>query len=184
MPQGAHHQTQNFHQALLAVLLVAVAFGLRWCSPVGSNRTIGQTAQSTEIQRPMAIADERYVSLTTWTTDGHPQHVPVWLVGLGGSRVGFTTGSGSWKVRRIRHNPAVELQACNRGGTVTEGSTAVSGTAEIVDGNAYREVRTAIRRKYGIQYVVISLAAKMADAVGRLRGRKPDGDCAVIVTLG
>ena len=132
----------------------------------------------------MSIADKRYIRLTTWTTDGHPRHVPVWVVGLGGSRVGFTTGSGSWKVRRIRHNPAVELQACNRGGTVTEGSTAVSGTAEIVDGNAYREVRTVIRRKYGIQYVVISLAAKMADAVGRLRGRKPDGDCAVIVTLG
>jgi hypothetical protein len=55
----------------------------------------------------------------------------------------------------------------------------VSGTAEVVDGDAYREVRTAIRQKYGIQYVVISLA----DAVGRLLGRKPNGDCAVIVTL-
>ena len=65
------------------------------------------------------------------------------------------------------------------GGIVTEGSTAVSGTAEVVDGDAYREVRTAIRRKYGIQYVVISLAG----ALGRLLGRKPAEDCAVIVTL-
>ncbi|MCH2426421.1 MAG: hypothetical protein MK177_03705 [Acidimicrobiales bacterium] len=65
------------------------------------------------------------------------------------------------------------------GGTVTEGSTAVSGTAEVVDGDAYREVRTAIRRKYGIQYV----GTWLASAVGRLLGRKPNGDCAVIVTL-
>ncbi len=59
----------------------------------------------------MSIADKKYVRLTTWTTDGHPRHVPVWIVGLGGTRVGFTTGSGSWKVRRLRHDPAVELRA-------------------------------------------------------------------------
>ena len=127
----------------------------------------------------MSIANERYVRLTTWTSNGDPRHVPVWVVGLGDSRVGFTTGSGSWKVRRLRHDPAVELQASNMGGTITEGSTAVSGTAEVVDGDDYREVRAAIRRKYGIQYVVISLAG----ALGRLLGRKPAADCAVIVTL-
>ena len=47
------------------------------------------------------------------------------------------------------------------------------------DGDAYREVRTAIRRKYGIQYVGVWLAS----AAGRLRGRNPTGDRAVIVTL-
>ena len=55
----------------------------------------------------------------------------------------------------------------------------MSGTAEVVDGDAYREVRTAIRRKYGIQYVGVWLAS----AAGRLRGRNPTGDRAVIVTL-
>jgi len=54
-----------------------------------------------------------------------------------------------------------------------------AGTAEVVDGDAYREVRTAIRRKYGIQYVGVWLAS----AAGRLRGRNPTGDRAVIVTL-
>ena len=127
----------------------------------------------------MSIADERYVCLTTWTTDGRPRHVPVWIVGLGGNRVGFTTGSGSWKVRRIHHDPSVRLQASDMDGTVTDGSTAVSGTAEVVDGDAYRDVRAAIRRKYGIQYVGVCLA----NVVGRLRGRRPTGDRAVIVTL-
>jgi hypothetical protein len=127
----------------------------------------------------MSIAEKRYVRLTTWTADGDPRHVPVWVVGLGGSHVGFTTGSGSWKVRRLHHDPSVELQACDMGGTVIEGSTAVSGTAEVVDGDAYREVRTAIRRKYGIQYAVIWLVSYL----GQLLGRKPNGDCAVIVTL-
>jgi hypothetical protein len=102
----------------------------------------------------MSIADERYIRLATRTTDGRPRHVPVWIVGLGGSRVGFTTGSGSWKVHRLSHDPAV-------------------------DGDAYREVCAAIRRKYGIQHV----GAWLASAVGRHRGRNPSGDRDVIITL-
>ena len=51
--------------------------------------------------------------------------------------------------------------------------------AEVVDGDAYRKVRTAIRRKYGIQHVGVLLAS----AVGRHRGRNPSGDRDVIGTL-
>jgi len=33
------------------------------------------------------LPNERYVRLTTWTSDGRPKHTPVWIVGLapGGS---------------------------------------------------------------------------------------------------
>jgi|TARA_B110001454_G_scaffold42728_1_gene41912 hypothetical protein len=51
--------------------------------------------------------------------------------------------------------------------------------AEVVDGDAYREVCAAIGRKYGIQHVGVLLAS----AVGRHRGRNPSGDRDVIVTL-
>ena len=51
--------------------------------------------------------------------------------------------------------------------------------AEVVDGDAYREVYAAIGRKYGIQHVGVLLAS----AVGRHRGRNPSGDRDVIITL-
>ena len=47
------------------------------------------------------MADERCVCLTTWTAGGRPKHVPVWITAIGTNQVGFTTGSDSWKVRRI-----------------------------------------------------------------------------------
>ena len=77
----------------------------------------------------MSIADERYIRLATRTTDGRPRHVPVWIVGLGGSRVGFTTGSGSWKVRRLSHDPAVDGDASGKFAPPYDGSTESSMSA-------------------------------------------------------
>ena len=135
------------------------------------------------------LADERYVRLTTWTTDGRPKHTPVWIVGLAGpfadrpdgatNRVGFTTGSRSWKVRRILNNSTVELRASDSEGVVLPGSSPVTGTAHVVHSAKFRTVRRAIRRKYGLEDLKISLQ----EIPARLRGRGPLSDCAVVVTL-
>ena len=136
------------------------------------------------------LADERYVRLTTWTADGRPKHTPVWIVGLAeptadrpdGStnRVGFTTGSRSWKVRRILNNSAVELRASDSEGVVCSESSPVTGTAHIVQSSKLRTVRRAIRRKYRLEVLKISLQFGIP---ARIRGRGPINDCAVVVTL-
>ena len=136
------------------------------------------------------LADERYVRLTTWTADGCPKHTPVWIIGLAeptadrpdGSpnRVGFTTGSRSWKVRRILNNSAVELRASDSEGVVCPESSPVTGTAHIVHGSKFRTVRRAIRRKYRLEVLKVSLQFGIP---ARLRGRGPISDCAVVVTL-
>ena len=59
----------------------------------------------------MSIAEEEYVSLVTYKSDGTPRPLPVWIVDLGENTVGFTTFGDSWKCRRIRNNPSVTLQA-------------------------------------------------------------------------
>ena len=132
------------------------------------------------------LTNERYVRLTTWTSDGRPKHTPVWIVRLapGGSdgsqtRVGFTTGLKSWKVRRILRNPAVELQPSDTDGVLLPGSLPITASAQVVHGPAFRAVRRAIRRKYRLEDLRISLQAIPA----RLRGRGPLSDCAVVVTL-
>jgi hypothetical protein len=139
------------------------------------------------------ISDEKYVRLTTWTGDGRPKHTPVWIVGLphdtsdvalaesGDSavRVGFTTGSNSWKVRRILRNSAVELQPSDAEGAVQPESSPVAGTARVVHGPEFTTVRRAVRHKYRLEDLKISLQ----EALGWLRGRGPLSDCAVMITL-
>ena len=135
------------------------------------------TSGSRDSRHP--IGAERYVRLTTRTADARPKHTPVWIVELEFGRVAFTTGSRSWKVRRILKNPAVELQASDADGVLLNWSVPVSGTAMVVDGAEFRAVRRAIRRKYRWEDVKISLQ----EVPARLRGRGPRSDCAVVVDL-
>ena len=125
------------------------------------------------------ISAERYVRLTTRTVDGRPKHTPVWVVEVSTGQVAFTTGSQSWKVRRIRNDPSVVLQASDADGGVLQGSTPVPGTATVVHGPEFRAVRRAVRRKYRWEDVKISLQ----EVPARLRGRGPLSDCAVVVDL-
>jgi len=140
------------------------------------------TAEPLDGQHP--LGRERYVRLTTWTADGRPKHTPVWVVGVAphpevAGQVAFTTGSRSWKVRRIAENPKVELQASDTDGGVLPGSAPVTGTATVVHGAGFRAIRQAIRRKYRWEDVKITLQ----EVPARLRGRGPLSDCAVIVDL-
>jgi uncharacterized protein len=54
----------------------------------------------------------KYLSLTTYRRDGTAVATPVWFV-EDGDHVYVTTGATSGKVKRIRHNPAVTVAACN-----------------------------------------------------------------------
>lgn len=92
---------------------------------------------------------EKYVSLTTFRRDGRGVATPVWLVDLGDGRVGFTTEAESGKVKRVRNNSKVTVQACDMRGRLSEGSTLLHATAEIVAGAQHDEVWRAITKKHG-----------------------------------
>lgn len=127
----------------------------------------------------MSISDEKYVSITTFRKDGTPKPLPVWIADLGDGTVGFTTSSSSYKVKRIANDPRVMLQPSNSKGVVTEGSEEVSGTAEMVTGEEFDRCAGLVKKKYGIQYVGITLFGKIAKLVGKGSGT----DCAVKITL-
>jgi PPOX class probable F420-dependent enzyme len=122
-----------------------------------------------------AITDEKYVQLTTFTRDGTPKQVPVWVVDLGDKTVGFTTALDTWKVKRIRHDPTVELVPSNSRGVPKDGATPVTGIAEVVTGDRYEEILTKVKAKYGWQVGLIRFLA-------RLR-RQQAVNCAVVVAL-
>ncbi len=125
-----------------------------------------------------AIADEKYVRLTTFTKDGRRKESPVWIAHLGDGTVGLTTGTKTWKVKRIRNTPTVELTPCDSRGNVLGGAQTVTGTAQVVRETDLLPVASAIRAKYGIQAALISGMGRLI----RLIGFRPYGDdCGIII---
>ena len=100
----------------------------------------------------MALADERCLAFTTYRKSGEAVTTPVWTVGLDDGRLGFWTAMGSGKTKRLKNNPAIAVQPCSATGKVKDGTTAASGTAELVQsGPAFDEVQRKVRKKYGFQ---------------------------------
>ena len=125
-----------------------------------------------------SIAAEKYVQLTTFTKDDRPKTVPIWIADLGDGTVGFTTDGGSWKAKRLRHTPKVELRPSDSRDRVAEGTEAVTGTAAFGT-ELFERVNAAIRDKYGWQVPLIGAVY----AIGRLLGRGHKTDTGVVITL-
>lgn len=114
------------------------------------------------------LADEHFISLTTFRRTGAPVSTPVWIARDGDTLI-VTTPSKSGKVKRLRNSSRVELVPCGRMGAVKEGAVAVSGVAEILEDDVDIERLTAVFRKtYGLEYHLVT-------AIERLRksGRAP-----------
>ncbi len=128
----------------------------------------------------MAISDEKYVSLVTFRKDGTPVASPVWIVALADGSAGFTTEDGSGKVKRIRNNSRVTLQACSVRGAVKDGSPVVEATAEVLVGADAAPVRAAIGGKYSLMTKLF----KVGELWRKVR-RKPEPPvCAVRLVIG
>lgn len=130
----------------------------------------------------MALADGKYMLLTTFRRDGTPVATPVWVVGLEGASVGFWTSSASGKAKRLRHTSRVIVQPSNMRGAVTLGSQPVEGTARLVTGDELETIRTKVRAKYGIMTHITKLLAQLGGMVKRKQ--LPYGDVGVVVTPG
>jgi len=109
------------------------------------------------------LAGEQFVSLTTFRRDGTPVPTPVWIAQDGDALV-VTTPAGTGKVKRLRHDPRVELRTCNRRGTVPDGAVPTSGVAEVLAPQPRHP--EALRRKYGVQYRIGTVVERL------VRGRR------------
>ncbi|ALG86058.1 PPOX class F420-dependent oxidoreductase [Gordonia phthalatica] len=115
------------------------------------------------------IADAQYVMLTTYKKDGTPVASPLWAAPDGDAMLLWTVAD-SWKVKRLRRNNNVLVQACNVNGKKTTGPQ-VAGIAEIVDRNYAVD---AINRKYGIMGRLTTFGSRLrrgADATIGVRVR-------------
>ena len=126
----------------------------------------------------LALAEERFVSLTTFRRSGEAVSTPVWVTRQGDALV-VLTPSGSGKVRRLRHDPRVELRPCGRFGQVADGVRPVGAVAAVREGEQdVAQARAAIRRGYPVESRVVLGIERLAE---RLRGRPPTPRLALLL---
>jgi PPOX class probable F420-dependent enzyme len=111
------------------------------------------------------LDDERYISLETFKKDGTGVKTPVWVAPLDGRLVVFTDGT-SYKVKRLRNNPAFKAAPCDVRGNVK--GAWYAGTARILE-SADEKARAldALQRKYGWQVRLLNLGSRLAGRIGR-----------------
>ena len=98
------------------------------------------------------LGHERFVSLTTFRRSGEPVPTPVWVLSDGRGVV-VSTPAGAAKLKRIRNDPQVTLQACHRRGKVDPDAPVVEGSAQIVDDSVASEaVSRRLLGKYGLEF--------------------------------
>ena len=104
------------------------------------------------------LASAHYVLLTTYRKDGTPVGTPVWAVPRDG-KLYVWTEVDSWKVKRMRRNPAVTVQPCGmRGAPRGEEHKA---TARLLDQSELGRIKSMIRRKYWLAGPATVLASDL-----------------------
>lgn len=98
----------------------------------------------------------QYFALRTFRGDGAPVSTPVWLAPAGrdglGERLYAYTPARSWKVRRIRRNPVVEVAPSDFDGRVSPEDGWRRGQARVLTGAELRTAKRAMTAKYGNRF--------------------------------
>ena len=133
----------------------------------------------------MAVGDERYLAVTTFTGSGEAVSTPTRVVPLSDGRLGCWTATGAGTTTRLRDDPRVRVRACDARGRPRPGAPDLAGTAEVVrSGRLFDEVRAEVRAKYGrLAGVSRRLAELRARLPGRRRAGSAGGDTVVLVRL-
>ncbi|MGL5852138.1 MAG: PPOX class F420-dependent oxidoreductase [Phycicoccus sp.] len=126
-------------------------------------------AASVGAGRRHPLADEKFVSLTTFRRTGVPVSSPVWMAPDGSDprRLVVITVDDTGKTKRLGHTARVELRPCDVKGRVADGAPTYGGTAEVVRGpDQVRAVRRAVNAKYGIQARLLDVGTSALRKVG------------------
>ena len=119
---------------------------------------------TTVTENSFALLDEQqYMSLTTFRKNGEAKATAVWFA-QADNKLYVYTGVESWKVKRIKNNPLVEIAPCKSSGELI-GNEKASGQARILSADEDAIARQALKKKYGLMKSVFAF-------MGKLRGQK------------
>jgi PPOX class probable F420-dependent enzyme len=112
-----------------------------------------------------SLADDKYVSFTTFRKSGVGVPTPVWVAADGGQLV-FVTVDGTGKVKRLARDPRVELRPCDMRGNVAQDAPVSTGTATVSREPAdLARVRKALGAKYGLAASAFTYVERLAGLV-------------------
>jgi PPOX class probable F420-dependent enzyme len=113
-----------------------------------------------------SFADAKYLSLRSFKKDGGGVDTPVWFAVLDGKLVVFTDGT-SYKVKRIRRNPEVQIALCDMRGKVLGPWHAATCRAVEADPAYVARAYAALNEKYGLWMRVGTFFSTLVGRVGR-----------------
>ncbi|OON81711.1 PPOX class F420-dependent oxidoreductase [Streptomyces tsukubensis] len=122
------------------------------------------------------LGSAKYVNITTYRKDGSAVATPVW-VAPDGEKLIVWTRDDSWKVKRIKRDPRVEVAACDARGRVKEGAARAHGAAEVLPKSELTRARKLLSRKYTWQFWLLDTPATLFR-----RGKRPH--VAISIALG
>ena len=129
-------------------------------------------ADGTPAPDTSVLDQAKYVALTTFRRSGEPVVTPVWTVRHGDGWA-CTTGPESFKVKRLRNDPRIEVAPCDVRGKVADGAPRFVGTGRVVtDREEFTEIRRAVSKKYWIFSTLMDVWEKVASL---FRSRETEG---------
>ena len=117
------------------------------------------------------LADESYISLTTFKRNGTGVATPVWVM-RDGPHLYVITDADSGKAKRLRNFSRVMVAPCDMRGRVNGAS--VDATAELLDSAGTAHVQSLLKSKYGLMARASAGLEFAKRQWGRLR-RQPPG---------
>jgi PPOX class probable F420-dependent enzyme len=108
-----------------------------------------------------ALKRQQFVNLTTFRKSGAAVTTPVWFALVDGRLYG-TSQPQTGKVKRIRNNPQVTVAPCTVSGKPL--GEAFTGKARLLAAEEFRLADGALKRKYGLQYLLLVGMMKLRGA--------------------
>lgn len=113
-----------------------------------------------------ALSESLCMNVRSFRKDGLPIDTPVWVVAIDGS-IAFFTDDRSFKFKRLRRNPRIEVAPCDVWGKVSAPWRA--GVCHMVEDPARKQrIFDLIAQKYGIHWTMSTLGKKL---LGQLHHR-------------
>jgi len=125
------------------------------------------------------LADESFVSLTTFKRSGEGVPTTVWIA-RDGDALYVTTPAGSGKVKRLRNDSRVELRPSSRLGRVADDAPVAHGVARIDESSTTEDALNEIFiAKYGLEFRIMMGIEK----IGSKRSKTPKSSGRVILRI-
>ena len=114
------------------------------------------------------LRDAKYINLRSFKKNGQPVDTPVWFAAVAPDRlVVFTVGT-SYKVKRIRRNPNIEIARCDVRGKLKGPWSPATCRAVDHEQDRIAKAYDALNAKYGLLMRIGTVFAKLA---GRTKNR-------------